>query len=294
MAQVSIALRRWWPVWLLLFIGVLFWWERATLKQWIGRAERRLFAYLGDQGPLQQVKPQPWEELQPGLWSRTLLMKRRRAWWTFRVKVLRMDPKQIRFRLWVGKPSRIRKVMQKTGALAAINSGVFDTKLRPLGLFIHKGKVRNRRLHRRRIDGVFFVRKNKPGLAKGKGFKARGASLAFQSAPLLVLKSKRLKLPKKRWSWQIDRRSALCIDKRGHLVWLATDTFVNGLSYTELGLLMQQSEKAWGLGCKWGLNLDGGASTQMAYRAYGRLKRVVGLEKVPVFLLAEPVRKRKH
>jgi hypothetical protein len=87
----------------------------------------------------------------------------------------------------------------------------------------------------------------------------------------------------------VDRRSALCIQDEYHLIWLATEGYFNGLSYHEMGLWMSQSPKQGGLGCREGLNLDGGGSTQWAVRHQdGRMERIGGMEATPLYLLAVP------
>jgi uncharacterized protein YigE (DUF2233 family) len=108
---------------------------------------------------------------------------------------------------------------------------------------------------------------------------------AFQSAPLLVANGQRRRLPTK--SWKVDRRSAVCIDRQKRIVLMATSGLINGLSFYELSLLMAMSVKRGGLGCHWGLNLDGGSSAQWAVKTRGGLQVTAGIP-VPSFLLIHP------
>lgn len=276
--------RRWILVVLLLLVGVAFLGRRwfKPLLRWV---ERRYYAHLGDSGPLQFIKRGTWRQHRPGMWLRTDLLKRKRHWSRVRLYTARFSPEHFRVDLWVGKPKKVGWIMRRTDAVAAINGGLFDTRRRPLGLLKWRGRVRNRHLHRRRIDGVFFADKKHFGIAPGRGFRHAAFATAFQSAPMLVARGRRVPLHR---PWIVDRRSALCIDHKGNLLLTITGGLLNGLSFYELSLLLVAKPKQGGFSCRWALNLDGGSSSQWAVKTPLELSQVSGLEAVPLYLLVYP------
>lgn len=266
-----------------LTVIILSWSFGKTGLRW---AKNKYFDRLGTHGQLRTIRSGRWEQWSAGFWVRNVVMKRSRHWGRLAVRLARIDPRYHDIRLWRGKPKTINWIMRKTKAIVAINAGLFDPRYRPLGLLKKDGIVINRHLHKRKVDGVFFVKNDQIGVARGRGFKHKGVRTAFQSAPFLVEKGKRRAINQK--PWRVDRRSALCIDRDGRLLLFATDGLINGLSYYELGLLMSKRAKEGGLGCWQGLNLDGGSSTQWAVR--GKKKHLVirGVEAVPLYLLVFP------
>lgn len=288
----------WW-LWIvagLVLAGALYVW-RGKVRVVLRWVERRYFAHIGDKGPLQRVQVAPWKERAPGMWTRSIVFKRKRHWSRIRLQMMRLVPEKFELRVWWNrKPRRVRWVMKKTKALAAINAGFFAPTYRPLGfLKTHKGLIRKRML-RRGIDGVFFVRKGKKGrevgVATGRGFRLPVSSLelAFQGAPLLVVAGQRRRIGGE--SWRVDRRSALCLTKKGQIILMATSGLFNGLSLYELSLLMAAPVSHGGFGCHWGLNLDGGSSSQWAVRTPNRIIGTFGIA-VPMYLLIHPRTKQK-
>lgn len=78
----------------------------------------------------------------------------------------------------------------------AMNAGMFDQNLKPIGLYVEGGKLA-RKLNRRpgpgnfhlQPNGVFFVDKGKSGVAETESFAARklDPEYATQSGPMLVI-----------------------------------------------------------------------------------------------------------
>lgn len=274
---------RWWLAVVVvgLGVGIAGW---SDLRKWLTWVEKKHFERMGRQGPLVVFDRGRWSEIHDSLWYRRLSMKRRDHWSQIHLEVLRLAPDAYRLQPWYGKPQTVGQVLQATHALAAINGGIFDPQRRPLGLFKQEGILINRSLNRRSIDGVFFLRRGQIGIERGAKFRHEGVTWAFQSAPLLIAEGQ--KIPIIRYADKVDRRSALCIDHRGHLLLMATRGFLNGLTYREMGDLMQEAEEKGGFGCRWGLNLDGGNSTQMGVRLpSSKGPSIRGFEAVPLFFL---------
>lgn len=259
----------------------------TTWRYWkplINTVKNRYFAYLGDKGPLYIAERGRWRSLRPGLDRRTWVCRRKYHWAKLQLRAVRLDPTQMSLQVWYGKPRRIGWVMRHTKALAAINGGLFAPGYRPLGLFKIRGRLLNRYLHKRSFDGVLYRKRESWGIAMGRGFRHKDIDTAFQSAPLLVRHGRRHAIPRRK-SWKVERRSAVCLDPQGRLILLATHGFFNGLSYNELALLLSKPRGQGGVGCAWGLNLDGGTSTQFAIREGDRVYMTRGIDPVPMYLL---------
>ncbi len=280
----------WWIALLLLLL--VAWWQRSTIRTVLRWVEKRYFAYIADNGPLIYVQRGRWDMIQQGLWVRSIVYKRKHHWSKIRLFLVRMDPKYMQLKVWWGKPKRIRWIMRNTPALAAINGGPFDPSYRPWGQFKQAGRLFQKHLFRRDSDGVFYIRSNRIGIATAQGWKHKGSTTVFQSSPLLVVRGQRARLSRSKW--RVDRRSALCIDQKGRLLMMTTDGLFNGLSYYELSLLMAAPSKRGGFHCKWGLNLDGGSSSQWAVRQKKQMTVISGIEKTPLYLLILPRRYHNH
>lgn len=280
--------KRWrWVLTLLVIVIGILWWERRAVRNGLRWIEKRYFAYIGDSGPLLVVHRGKWVKWHTGVWMRSITYKRKRHWSRIHLYITKVEPQHVRFHVWSGKPRHIRWVMRKTKAIAGINGGPFMPNHQPWGLFKQQGRLLQKRLFQRKADGVFYVEKGKVGIASAKDWKHQGRSYAFQSSPLLVANGKRRVLSRS-IRWRVDRRSALCVDHKGHLLMMTTDGFFNGLSYYEMSLLLAAPYKRGGFQCKWAMNLDGGASSQWALRRDAQMTVISGLEKTPLYLLVLP------
>jgi len=270
---------------LLLGSMALLWWSPRWILRPLRWIERKHFAHIGDKGPLQIVDAGRWESIYPKMWKRRMHFRRKDHRSAIYLRLVRLDPTVYKIALWYGTPRRIGWMMKHTDALVAINAGLFDPKRRPLGLFKQDGKLINAHLHKRSIDGVFSISHNQRlQILAGRGFSHRNSRDAFQSSPLLVLKSKRHPLRKN--SWKVVRRSALCLDESGYLLLMATEGYFPGLSYGEMGRLMSRRTHQGGLQCQAGLNLDGGGSVQWAVRTKAKQwEGIQGMDATPLYLL---------
>jgi exopolysaccharide biosynthesis protein len=80
----------------------------------------------------------------------------------------------------------------------------------------------------------------------------------------------------------VDRRSAICITSDQQILLLATDTVVNGLSFSELATVLG------GLGCRDAMGLDGGSSTGLYLDVGSYQRRITNLKGIPVVLGLQP------
>lgn len=88
---------------------------------------------------------------------------------------------------------------QNQNLLFAMNAGMFDENLRPIGLYIEDG-VQSKKLNRRagggnfhlKPNGVFYVKDGKPAVVETEAFAKSGVKpdFATQSGPMLVINGK--------------------------------------------------------------------------------------------------------
>ena len=83
--------------------------------------------------------------------------------------------------------SNVREAVSKSGALAGVNGGYFQSDLTPVGLLVSQGKLLHPLEKAKLLSGVFFVRKQKPSLVRVQHFSGTtGVSDAIQCGPFLV------------------------------------------------------------------------------------------------------------
>jgi hypothetical protein len=82
--------------------------------------------------------------------------------------------------------SNVQEAVSKSEALAGVNGGYFQSDLTPVGLLISEGKLVHPLERAKLLSGVFFVRKQKPGLVRVQHFSDAGVSDAIQCGPFLV------------------------------------------------------------------------------------------------------------
>lgn len=83
--------------------------------------------------------------------------------------------------------SNVQEAVSKSGAIAGVNGGYFQSDLTPVGLLISEGKLVHPLERAKLLSGVFFVRKQKPSLVRAQHFSdTAGVSDAIQCGPFLV------------------------------------------------------------------------------------------------------------
>ena len=110
----------------------------------------------------------------------------------------------------------------------------------------------------RRSDwGVFWIKNGRAHIVHTRDFSSKiRPEEALQCGPRLVVAGRTTQLKP-----QSSRRSGVGIDARGRVVLAMADDW---LSLRDWAQVWSQSD---GLGCRDALNLDGGPSTQIAFRA---------------------------
>ncbi len=246
------------------------------------------YAVVGDMGgPLTVVDRGTWEELEPGLELHRLVVTRPRNLSDVELVAVRFDPGRYRFTVRTTSPAAgwVSEVGEHYGAAAAINGGYFDGKGQPLGLLISGGVQVSGTLARSPGRAVFGVRDGVPFVADAAGLPLDGVSEALQTTPLLVREGAEVEGFDE--PWRVDRRAAVCTDAQGRVLFAATDTVLNGLSFSEMAHLMARGVDRGGLGCVNGMTLDGGTSAQLWVE--GHIDAwVPGYTEVPVYILAIP------
>jgi uncharacterized protein YigE (DUF2233 family) len=167
-------------------------------------------------------------------------------------------PAELRFRVLNNGDRRfssVQEAVSKSEALAGVNGGYFQPDLTPVGLLISQGKVIHPLERAKLLSGVFFVRRQKPGLVRAQHFSdTAGISDALQCGPFLVENGNRI-------SGLDNRRSAprtfIFLTRRGRWgVGICRSVTLAGLS----DILMIADLLPDGP-ITTALNLDGGSST---------------------------------
>jgi hypothetical protein len=248
---------------------------------------RDYYALVGDTGgPLTVVDRGRWDEIEPGLELHRIVVTRPRNLSKVELVALRIDPARYRFEVITAPDfTWASEVGESEGAAAVINGGYFDARGRPLGLLIANGVQVAGELARAEGRAVFGVRDGQPFVADAAGLDLAGITEALQTTPLLVRDGAEVEGFAE--PWRIDRRAAVCVDPQGRVIFTATDTLLNGLSFSEIAHLMAREIDRGGLDCQQGMNLDGGTSAQLWIDGHDH-GIVPGYTDVPVFLLAIP------
>ena len=246
------------------------------------------YAVVGDMGgPLTVVDRGTWVELEPGLDVHRLVVTRPRNLSDVELVAVRMDPARYRFTVRTTSPAAgwVSELGEHYGAAAVINGGYFDPRGQPLGLLVSGGVQVSGTLARAPGRAVFGVRDGVPFVADAAGLPLDGVTEALQTTPLLVREGAEVEGFDE--PWRVDRRAAVCIDAQGRVLFAATDTVLNGLSFSEMAHLMARGIDRGGLGCVSGMTLDGGTSAQLWVQGHPDAW-VPGYTEVPVYILAIP------
>ncbi|HSJ96674.1 MAG TPA: phosphodiester glycosidase family protein, partial [Myxococcota bacterium] len=168
------------------------------------------------------------------------------------------------------------------GDAIATNASFFDEAGGTMGLAIDRGRsIGGRRLAR---WAAFVVDGGRARIVAGSALgDGAGADLVVQGFPRLVVAGAVPRLKPQR-----AQRTVLCV-AGAHVVLLVTRSRVDA---SELARFLAAPADAGGLGCRDALNLDGGASTQLAARWGGFEARVDGASGVPNALVVTPLRDR--
>lgn len=239
----------------------------ATRRQW---------------GPADAFLAVDWSEPAPGLQLADLYLRRAPNPTRVDVVLARIDPVRWRFRV----ASRRKWARTTVASFAAADeltvavNGPYFSDEGPLGLVLQDGEVNNRQVAHR--AGHFLVRGDRPHIVNQRRADYSGADQGFQGFPSIMSGGRTyayMRVGGRGFDvWQVERRTAACIDRERRLILLVTDSVLSGLSLDELATVLG------GLGCVDAMGFDGGSSSGMAVFA-GDVNRIVANpEPVPVVL----------
>lgn len=175
----------------------------------------------------------------------------------------------------------IPDLMARHNAIIGVNGGFFSPDLKPLGLRINEGKVKNP-LKQTTWWGVFYTRNGAAHIVSQKEFRSdKSIDFAVQSGPRLVINGS---IPSLKQS--ISYRTALGITPKGDVILVVTKTLP--MSIQELAETMQKPTEEGGLDCINAINLDGGSSTQLYVRIKDFILNLPGFNSVTDAVLVVP------
>jgi uncharacterized protein YigE (DUF2233 family) len=161
--------------------------------------------------------------------------------------------------------STAANIRKERGVVMAVNGGFFDidrnSRLTPSGLVVAQGRiVSNLSETRRGGSGVLFERGGNIGIDFSRIFNTQGLDAGVQVGPLVVDPGGVNGI--RRNDFDRQDRSVVCLTGDRFVVVVIS----GGLSLHEVGELLSTSEAQGGFGCERAINLDGGPSTQVAFK----------------------------
>lgn len=154
--------------------------------------------------------------------------------------------------------STVRTLCEKSKAVACINANFFDESGKPLGLIVSRAMT-IQSVHKggKTLTGLFQVTRSGVSIINRLDFDPRSVVEAVQAGPRLIDDGKLI--PGLRESSSYSRRSGVCVDRNGNVVFFLLSAGIFGLSLDDLRSLLITSN----IGCSDALNLDGGGSAQL-------------------------------
>lgn len=231
-------------------------------------------------------EPISWQEIRPNLETTTFSLPSKfytSADLTFiRFSLQNYKINVVRASDITGNRGAIDTITQKAKAIAGINANFFDEAGNPLGLVLSRGIIRQQ-IHQggNTLNGVFMLTPDGAAIKDRRSVNFHALTEAIQSGPRLLDKKKPLKIsPAEGYS----RRSGLCIDESGRILFFVTGSSFFGITLEQL----QKSLLTTGIDCSDALNLDGGGSAQMfAASSKEGIKDILipGTDPIPVALV---------
>ncbi len=153
--------------------------------------------------------------------------------------------------------SSVNSLCRQSKAVACINANFFDPDGEALGLVLSHGVIRHP-THQggNTLTGILQVTRREPRIVGRSEFQPGAVLEAVQAGPRLVTDGKAVAGIRDSGR---ARRSGVCIDSRGRLIFLAGGVGRAGWSVEDLQAALLDSN----LNCVEALNLDGGGSTQL-------------------------------
>ena len=225
-----------------------------------------------------------WKVIQQGVEFRKMSMERSEPSHSIALKLLRLDtrlvvPRVLRSAQFQLKSANAKTFAEKSGALAAINGGYFDTDGKPLAFLKTANQAINARIAKNSLyTGVFSIKDQQPLISRRDDFLAEQADEGLQSGPLLLLHGTLQTItgvPSR-----ASRRALIGIDPQQRLIIAVADSLLGGLHWPEVQEIF--SATPWQIQVTDLLNLDGGGSAQLYVKAGKFEELVAGTAEVPV------------
>ena len=200
-----------------------------------------------------------WQPLSQGLQYAILSPPNINFWG--KIYAFQIDPQFYRLELALAEDHKssvtsVRQFVLLHQALLGINGGFFTPELKPIGLRITQGKIRQQ-LKPTSWWGVFYTREGEPYITAQQQFHHdQEINFAIQGGPRLLINGI---IPKLKPG--VAERTAVCITQQQKIVFIATERAP--MTTAELATMLRTPEKDNGLNCVDALNLDGGSSTQL-------------------------------
>lgn len=233
---------------------------------------------------LSMIDTGAWKSVQKGIESRKITLERSEPAYTLDLKLLRFDTQWITARLlrsaqYQLKAANAMTFVERSGAVAAINANYFDADGKPLAFLKVGGQGINARVSRSSLyTGVFGVKDQRPFISHRDDFLSEQADEAMQSGPLLLLRGAPQAVTGV--PLRASRRALIGIDKEHRTVIAVTDNLIGGLFWPELQEIFLAPR--WQVQTPDLLNLDGGGSAQLYFKAAKLDDFVAGTAEVPV------------
>lgn len=232
-------------------------------------------------GEADHVLQPGWEQVQPGLDMAELSFLRPPDPRGVDILLVRVDPARWQFRVY-GRDDwsrgSVSALANEAGLAFAVN-GPYFAEDGPLGLVVSDGVFRNRQGSRRAAHFLVDEPGTLPRIVNERGTDVTGVREGFQGFPSIMTGRKTysyLRTGGRGFDVQVvDRRTAACTTASGEMIFLTTDTWIGGLSLSELATVMGA------LGCVDAMAFDGGASTGMWIDGKSEVR---GLDEVPVIV----------
>lgn len=248
------------------------------------------FCFVFNAGAQQQLPSATWSKAANGLQYRYVELnsgsRLSKKFFAAKIDLTRHKVKALRAQDFGKKTMTAREICSDANALLCINASFFDEKHSPLGLLISSGiAFQKAHLSGDTLTGVFASTRKSYSIL---GREDAGAELfleAIQAGPRLVNNAGIVEDINEQVT---SRRSGICLAENGVPTFIASDPDSWPATLSEFARVMLMPE----LGCREGLNLDGGGSSQLFLRSdTGKsinqgefLVDIRGSDEVPVFL----------
>ena len=225
-----------------------------------------------------------WKLIRRGMEFRKVSLERTEPYQTVDLKMVRLDtrwvvPHVVRSTQFNLKGADIKTLVEKSGAIAAINGSYFDEKGRPLGFLKAAANHINQAISKSLLfTGIFGVKNRTPFIIHRDDFFPEQADEGLQAGPLLLIRG--TPLPVTRGVGKQSRRSLIGMDKEQRLIIAVTDGLLGGLSWVEVQEFFGSDQ--WQAQTTDLLNLDGGGSAQLYVKGLQMEEHVPGSTYVPV------------